>query len=44
MTKLELWRLLMSMARHRQRVGLEVQRRRLVRSIVANDLRRRLED
>ena len=43
MTKLELWRLLMGLARDRQRVGLEMQRRRLMRSIVANDLRRRLE-
>lgn len=41
MTKLELWRLLMSAARDRQRVGLEAQRRRLVHSIVANDLKRK---
>ncbi len=41
MTDLELWRLLMGAARDRQRIALEAQRQRLVRSIVANDMKRK---
>ena len=35
------WRLLMGVSHARQQVGLEVQRQRLVRSMVTNDLKRK---
>jgi len=38
---LKVWRLLKAATRARRRLGLEAQRRRLVRCIVANDVRRR---
>jgi len=38
---LEVWRLLKAVARARRRLALEAQRQRLIRSIVANDMRRR---
>ena len=38
---LEVWRLMMGLARARQRVAVEAQRRRLVRELVANETRRR---
>lgn len=44
MTNLELWRLLMGVARDRQRLGLKMQRRRLVKSMVANETARRQQE
>ena len=35
------WRLLMGIGHARQRIGLEAQDRRLIRSIVANDMQRK---
>ncbi|KKM84094.1 hypothetical protein LCGC14_1302640 [marine sediment metagenome] len=38
-----IWRLLKAVGRSRQRLGLDAQRRRLVRSIVAHEERRRVD-
>jgi len=42
-SNVQIWRLLKALGRSRQRLGLEAQRRRLVRSIAAGEERRRLE-